>query len=85
MGVYKPTQVVSHTDYSRPLWPRRVVSDTSCLQLLDQQGRRPSSSIADTGKTVLPLLQGMNHMNDNPGSRHPRKKKAFVFFHKLNT
>jgi hypothetical protein len=50
---------------------------TGCLQLLNQQGGSTSSSVANTSQTELSWLQGMSHMNNNPGSRHPRIKKAF--------
>lgn len=63
---------------SQPHWWQAVI-----LQLLDKYGRSPASSIADTGKTIFSLLQGVNQMSDKPGSRHPRSKKAFWFFNEV--
>lgn len=73
-------------------WPKRVTFTSAgflitwncllkqvvCLQLLNQHSRSTSSSIANTGQTKFSLFQGMSQVNNNPGSRHPRIKKALV-------
>lgn len=45
------------------------------LQLLDEDRRCSTSSVADPCESVLTRLQVMHHVTHNPRSRHPEKFK----------